>query len=46
VPHSIDLAQVTTSKTSKHGRYTAQAIVRRREVRALLKSIKKLVEVA
>jgi hypothetical protein len=30
----------------KHGRYTAQAITRRREVRALLKSIKQLVEVA
>src|SRR5262249_38572017 len=30
----------------KHGRYTAQAITRRRDVRALLKSIKKLVEVA
>ena len=28
----------------KHGRYTAQAITRRREVRALLKSIKRLVE--
>jgi len=30
----------------KHGRYTAQAIARRREVRALLKSIQQLVEVA
>jgi len=30
----------------KHGRYTAQAITRRREVRALLKSIKQLVEVS
>jgi hypothetical protein len=30
----------------KHGRYTAQAIARRRDVRVLLKSIKKLVEAA
>ena len=30
----------------KHGRYTAQEITCRREVRALLKSIKRLVEVA
>jgi len=30
----------------KHGRYTAQAITCRREVRALLKSTKNLVEVA
>jgi hypothetical protein len=30
----------------KHGRYTAQAIARRRDVRALLRSIKQLGEVA
>jgi len=30
----------------KHGRYSAQAIARRRDVRALLRSIKQLVELA
>jgi hypothetical protein len=38
--------RVRSFQLSKHGRYTAQAITRRREVRALLKSVKQLVEVA